>query len=80
MQQETVILKTGPVIVQYVGHRNIGRCYNEYQYLVKSVGPITDRDISELKEGGHIGYGQETDVIDQDDGSVLVIRRVDSGD
>lgn len=80
IRTETVILKTGKVFVDYVGHRNLGRCYNEYQYLVRSEGLLTDRDIQELKDGGSIGYGQETEVSHNDDGSILITRRVDSGD
>lgn len=45
--------------VDRVSGSNLGRCYNEHIYEVKSYIPITDERMTKLREAGFLGYGQE---------------------
>lgn len=45
--------------IDRVSGSNLGRCYNEHIYEVKSYVLLTDERIMQLRNAGFLGYGQE---------------------
>jgi hypothetical protein len=51
---------TPRLVVESLGGKNLGRCYNATYFKIKSLNrPLSDSDITALRDMGWLGYGQE---------------------
>lgn len=51
--------KRAELTIEQVGGGSLGRCYSFTQYKVTTKSPLTDVQITTLRESGFLGYGQE---------------------
>ena len=47
------------LVIEHLGGRNLGRCYNAMFYRVTSTQALSRDDLSRLRDIGFLGYGQE---------------------
>lgn len=67
-----VILKNRrpKLVIEYMGGKNLGRCYNSVLYKITSTSPLSMKNFEVLREAGVMDVGQNMDVhVLSEDGS-----------
>ena len=78
------LLESNGIEILHTGHTNLGRCYNQDSFEVRSDEKLPKEFINYLREIGMLGYGQEFwfNVPYEKDGKFIIraMSRVDSSD